>query len=143
MMKPFLTSLVVALLGLSAFAQQKTEPCEMPIKYENRNPVDPIPLSISLVSGGVIVETGDPGGATSESSPITEACLGLFTEKEHRLVATAVVDNKSRFTFDTVPSGNYRLVVRAGPLCVANVPLRVAHSRRGAENKGKQVEAIS
>lgn len=134
----FLISFVVA-LPLSATAQQGVEPCETEMKYENRNHVDPRPLSVNSVSGRAFVEVGQLGGATTEVGPVTEACLGLFTEKERRLVATAVVDAKGHFTFGIVPAGRYRLVVRAGPLCAANVPLHVTRSKRGKGDKGKQL----
>jgi hypothetical protein len=134
-----LTSLVVALLGLSASAQQQSESCEMPFDYENRNQVDPKPLSIEIVSGRVIVESEELDRTMKERGPVPGACLGLFTEEDHRLVATAVADDEGRFTFSTVPSGNYRLLVRATPLCVANIRVRVVRSKRGTENERKQI----
>lgn len=125
------------LLVVLTSAQQQTKRCDSPIKYESRNQVDPAPLSVSMVSGRVIDEVGELGESVKEIGPVAGACLGLFTEKEHQLKATKVADDGGRFTFGTVPAGNYRLVVRAGALCVANVPLRVARKR--ADNKGKQV----
>ena len=138
MMKPLLTVIAIALLGLSVPAQHKVDSCK-DLKYENKNQVNPSPLSVTIVSGRVIVEAGELGGSAREIGPVTEACLGLFTEKDHRPVATAVVDDEGRFAFDAIPVGKYRLVVRAGPLCVANVPLRVIRSKRGKEGNGKQV----
>jgi hypothetical protein len=137
MMKPLLSVMAIALLVLSVPAQ-KAEPCK-DLKYENKNQVNPNPLSVSTVSGRVIVEVGELGGSAREIGPVTEACLGLFAEKDHQLLATAVVDDEGRFVFDAVPSGKYRLVVRAGPLCVANVPLRVTSRKRRKEGDDKQV----
>lgn len=139
MMRPLLISVALASLGLAAPAQQKPEPCETSPKYESRNQVDPRPLSISTVSGRVIVEAGETRGAAGEGGSVAGACLGLFTEEGHRLVAAAVADDAGRFTFGTVTPGYYRLVVRAGPLCVANVPLRVVRNRHGAGGKTRQV----
>lgn len=139
MIRLFLILFIVA-LPLSASAQKKVEPCETEIKYESKNQVDPRPLSVGRVSGRVFIEVGKLGGATREVGPVTKACLGLFTEKEHRLVATAVVDDNGRFAFGTVPAGKYRLVVLAEPLCVANVPLHVTLSSRSSRgDKGKQL----
>ena len=137
MMKPLLTLMAIALLGLCVPAQQKAEPCK-DLKYENKNQVNPSPLSVIAVSGRVIVEAGELGAA-KEIGPVTEACLGLFAEKDHQLVATAVVDDEGRLAFGAVPVGKYRLVVHAGPLCVANVPLRVIRGKRGKESNGMQV----
>lgn len=134
MMKPFLTSIVVVLLGLSASAQQKVEPCEMPIKYENKNQVDPKPLSVRVVSGHIISEVGDIGAA-QETGAVPGARLGLFTEQEHHLVATTVADDEGRFQFAAVPSGKYRLVVHVAGLCVANVPLQVVKGSRSKDQK--------
>lgn len=135
MMKPLLILMAIVLLGLPVSAQRKVETCKV-LKYKNKNQVNPSPLSLSTVSGRVIVEAGE---STREIGPVTEACLGLFAEKDHRLVATTVVDNKGRFTFDAVPAGKYRLVVRAAPLCVANVPLRIIRGKRGKEADGKHI----
>lgn len=137
MMKPLLILMVTGLVGLSVPAQE-VEPCK-DLKYENKNQVNPGPLSVSNASGRVIVEVGELGGSAREIGPVTEACLGLFTEKEHQLLATAVVDGEGRFAFDAVPEGKYRLVVRAGPLCVANVPLRIIRGKRGKGGNGKQI----
>jgi hypothetical protein len=120
-------------------AQQKTRPCDSSIKYESRNQVDPPALSVSMVSGRVIDEVGELGESVKEIGPVAGACLGLFTEKEHQLKATTVADDEGRFTFEMVRSGKYRLVVHAGPLCVANVPLRVIRMKRGANAVQRQV----
>lgn len=137
MIKLFLTSLVIALLGLTAPAQQKSEPCKMS-NYVNRNQLDPRPLSVTKLLGRVMVEVGELGGSTRETGPASGACLGLFTEREHQLVAIVSADKEGRFAFDAVPEGEYRLIVRADPLCLANVPLRVVRSQRGGTRK-KQV----
>jgi hypothetical protein len=137
MVKLFLVSFFVA-LPLSAPAQQEVEPCKTEVQYASRNQVDPKPLSVTGVLGRVFIEVGELGGATKEVGAVTEACLGLFTEKERHLVATTTVNDRGHFAFGAVPIGKYRLVVHAGPLCVANVPLHVTRSR-GKRHRGKQI----
>ena len=38
------------------------------------------------------------------------ACLGLFTDPDHRLVTTGFADASGRFSFNAVSGGRYRLV---------------------------------
>jgi hypothetical protein len=125
------------LAGLNAFGQERKEPCTA-IKYENRNQVDPKPFSMSLVSGQVVVTMGDVSGSMRDVGPVTEACVALFTEKDHQLVASANIDSVGRFMFDAVPEGKYRLLVRSDPLCVANVPVTIIKTKRGTQ-KRKQI----
>jgi hypothetical protein len=129
---------LIALASISVSAQQMPEPCRHPVEYANKNQVNPSPLSISLISGQVIAEVGLPDHTVREIGPVTEACLGLFTEKGHKLVASTGVDADGRFTFSDIPPGKYRLVVRADPLCVANVPLVLVSGKR-QDKKPKQV----
>jgi hypothetical protein len=133
-----LPAVVVALLGLSASAQHRVEPCEL-IKYENKNQVDARRLSVSKVSGRVAVEVGELGASAIEAGLVSGACVVLFTEREHQLVANATADREGRFTFGAVPEGDYRLIVRADPLCLANVLLRVVTSKRGGARKRQVV----
>ena len=123
-----LTLIIVASIASSATAQQPLS-CKDPIEYGNRNQVDPKRSSVRDIAGRVIMEVGNPA---KELGPIP-ACLGLFTEKDHRLVASAIADEEGRFKFKAVPSGRYRLVVRdpQDAFCVANMPLRVVRWPRG------------
>jgi hypothetical protein len=133
MMKHSLTvSLAILLLGLPLPAQQTKEPCK--VAYGNKNQIDPKPLSVHGVSGRTISEVGDIGAAR-ELGAVARACLGLFTEQDHRLVAITIADAEGRFQFDEVPAGKYRLVVQAAGLCVANVPLQVVRGSRRKDQK--------
>src|SRR5436190_2950150 len=124
-------AIIVTLLFLAlpalVHAQQLT--CKSPIEYGNRNQVDPKRSNVRRLSGRVIMEVGDPA---KELGPVP-ACLGLFTEKDHRLVATAVADEEGRFKFNSVPTGRFRLVVRdpQNAFCLANMPLHVVAWPRG------------
>ena len=130
----FTVSLALLLLGVPRPAQETNEPCKCQVAYENKNQVDPKPLSVRVVSGRTTSEVGGIGAAR-EIGAVASACLGLFTEQDHRLVATAVADDEGRFQFDEVRAGNYRLVVQAAGLCVANVPLKVVGGGRSKDQK--------
>ncbi len=54
---------------------------------------------------------------------IPKVCVAVFTE--HKLVDTTESDAGGKFSLQNVPPGRYRLVAKADPLCVANVPLLV------------------
>jgi hypothetical protein len=118
---PIILAIFVLVVPFAAQAQEMT--CKSRIEYGNRNQVDPKRSNVRRLSGRVISEVGDPA---REIGPVP-ACLGLFTEKDHRLVATAVADEKGRFKFKSVASGRYRLVVRdpQNAFCLANMPLRI------------------
>jgi hypothetical protein len=122
-MRRALTSLLVVLSASLSYAQQQSLSCPLQIEYGNKNQIDPKRLSIRGVVGSVIAEVGRPA---KEIGPIP-ACLGLFTEMDYRLVASAVADQSGRFNFGSVPTGRYRLVVRdpQNAFCVANIMLRV------------------
>lgn len=56
---------------------------------------------------------------------VPNVCLGLFTEREHRLVESAVTDQEGRFNFGQVNPGRYRLVAKYEGFCTANVPVQI------------------
>jgi hypothetical protein len=123
-------AILVAALPAFVIKAQKPDPiCKTPFEYENRNQVDPKRSSLSSIAGRVITEVGDPA---REVGP-WPACLGLFAENDHRLVASTVADEDGHFKFSSVPPGSYRLVVRdpQNAFCVANMPLSVVRSLRG------------
>ena len=125
---------VLAFLGLallavmpSMAAQKGDDLCPSSTVYENHNQVDYGPLKVSAVRGMGNVEVGDK---TQPARAIPGACLSLFTEKDHKLVASVAADSEGRFQFDAVSSGRYRLVARAKGFCTANIPLEVVKSFR-------------
>jgi Carboxypeptidase regulatory-like domain len=109
-------------------AQKEDAPCPSSTLYENHNQVDYGPLKVRAVRGMGIVEVGDK---TQPGTVVPRACLSLFTEKDHKLVASVTADSEGRFQFDAVSSGRYRLVARAEGFCTANVPLDIVKSSRG------------
>lgn len=119
---------LVSLLGSFSLGQGPVR-CPKSLEYVNRNQVDPGRSTLRVIAGRVVAEVGQPARRVG---PIP-ACLGLFTENDHRLVASAVADEEGRFKFKSIQPGFYRLVVRdpQNAFCVANMPLRVIASGRG------------
>ncbi len=117
-----------ALLVGPSFAQQKENSSPCVVEYENHNQTDYGPLIVQNVRGVVT----DPQEGT-----IPKMCVGIFTEKDHKLVATAETDANGHFALQSVSPGLYRLVVKADPLCAANVPLRVVKCQK--KNKALHV----
>lgn len=119
----FLLLCAVLLFAHSLSTQQKAASSSCIATYENHNQTDYGSLIVQEVKGTVL----DP-----HQSPIRGACVGIFTENEHRLVATIESGEDGGFRLSKAPPGHYRLVVSARPLCVANVPLLVVkrHSKR-------------
>jgi Carboxypeptidase regulatory-like domain len=117
-----LTLLIVAgtLLAAPMFAQKGNSSLCM-VEYESHNQIDYGPLIVQEVKGTIT----DP-----QQSAVPKGCVGIFTEKDHKLVATTESDTGGDFSFHGIPPGRYRLVVKADPLCVANVPLQVVTSQR-------------
>ena len=97
------------LTASAAFAQASPQICPTAGEYVDCNKTDPRSLPIRVVTGRVVEETGDP---EKKERPLKEACILLFTENEHKLVASMTADDKGHFIFDKIKSGLYRLVVR-------------------------------
>lgn len=84
------------------------------IAYENHNQIDYGPLHLSQIAGLAKDENG---------FPVSQVTLGLFTDKEHALVAVARTDRDGKFSFKQVAAGHYRLVAKNEAFCTANVPI--------------------
>ena len=110
-----------ALLAAPSYCQQNggSSPCVA--EYENHNQIDYGPLPVQDVKGTII----DP-----QQVAVPRVCVGLFWEKDHKLVATTESDADGKFFLQSVPTGRYRLIVKADPLCAANVPLQVVKHQK-------------
>lgn len=117
-----LTLLIVAaaLLAVPSFAQQKAASSSCVAEYENHNQTDYGPLIVQEVKGTIM----DP-----QQGAVQKVCVGIFTEKDHKLVATTESGADGKFSLKSIPPGRYRLVVKADPLCAANVLLQVVKHR--------------
>jgi len=121
--KPALLIFALVLLSQPLFASQRegeSSPCA--VVYENHNQIDYGPLVVQEVEGTVV---------GPQQTAISKACVSVFTEKDHKLLATTLSDANGKFSLQSLPTGRYRLVVSANPLCAANVLLRVVkHSMK-------------
>jgi hypothetical protein len=111
-------------------AQQKDKTSQCSTVYENHNQTDYGPLQVHAIEGVSVIQVG-----TQEQPRVPGACFALFTEKDHKLVASVKADSDGRFELRDVASGRYRLVARAEGLCTANVPLEVVKSSRGRKTE--------
>jgi hypothetical protein len=56
---------------------------------------------------------------------IPEACVGVFTEPGHKLVASTQTDDYGQFELNDIPDGAYRLIAKYESLSTANAKLRI------------------
>ena len=118
--KLILLVFAAVLLATPSFAQKAdSSPCVA--EYENHNQIDYGPLVVQDVKGTIT----DP-----QQVAVPKVCVGIFTEKGHKLIATTESDADGKFSLQSVPPGRYRLVVKADPLCAANVPLQVVKHQK-------------
>jgi hypothetical protein len=110
-------------------AQQKDNTSQCSTTYENHNQTDYGPLKVRTVEGTSAIQVG-----TQEQPGVPGACFVLFTEKDHKLVASMKADSEGRFKLRDVAPGRYRLVARAEGLCTANIPLEVVKASRGQKS---------
>ena len=123
---------VIPPLGL---ADYHPTDCESVSKAENRNHVNPAPFVLSLLSGQVIAEGGNPGKSLGA---IPKACIGLFSEDDRGFIDSRVADDDGTFSFKGVPPGDYRLLV-IDPhkvFCMANISIRI---QWGNKARGKRI----
>jgi len=85
-----------ALLAAPSFAQQKGDSSPCMAGYENHNQVDYGPLVVQNVKGTIT----DP-----QHVAVPKLCGGIFTENEHKLVATTESDADGKFSLQSLPPG--------------------------------------
>jgi hypothetical protein len=93
--------------------------------YENRNQIDYGPLRLRAVKGSA----KDLDGVS-----IPKVCVGVFTETEHKLVATAETDEEGLFEIRNLPAGNYRIVAKYSGFCPANARLQIQPKSRSRKS---------
>jgi len=102
-------------------AQQNPSHCNE-MQYEHHNMVDYGPLRISIARG----VTKDFQGFV-----VPHACVGIFSETNQAVIATAQADTGGQFEIRNIPDGKYRLVVASEGLCTANVLVILKNQARG------------
>jgi Carboxypeptidase regulatory-like domain len=104
-------------------ASQETGAACKNLSYENRNQTDYGPLRVAAVRGVV---------KDAQGVPIPKACVGVFTEAGHKLVAATQSGGAGQFELNDIPDGAYRLVAKYEGFSPANAKLRM---ERRSQNK--------
>jgi hypothetical protein len=119
-------NLALFIAGRPCFAEpQNGDASKCSTVYENHNQTDYGPLKVHEVRGSSLIQVG-----SQAQQGASGACLVLFTEEDHKVVASVVADVGGHFEVRDVAPGRYRLVARAEGLCTANIPLEVVTSSR-------------
>ena len=129
MFTSILRSVLVALLAaflLNRAGLAYAQVPDGPMVYESHNQVDPKPLKMHSVVGFARAEN---------NSVIPKMEIGLFTEGNHSLMATASTNQDGEFSFAHIPAGRYRVVAKHPAFCTANVPIIVESDRLGSRVK--------
>jgi hypothetical protein len=98
-------------------AQQKKTTCLCDVKYENYNFIEPEALTVCDLKGQV---------TNQKSAHIPQACLGVYTEAERKLIASTTSDENGNYKFDKIRPGQYRLIVFSNGYCTANAKIIIA-----------------
>ena len=113
-MKAVLYSVLLLTLAANALFAQESAADD---SYVNRNQIDYGPLKLSIVAGIARDEDG---------TAVPSVRILLFTEKEHKMIASVTTDEKGLFSFGNIRYGRYRLVAKSA-FCPANVPIEIGH----------------
>jgi hypothetical protein len=106
-------------LALTAASQENASACK-DLSYASRNQTDYGPLRVAAVRGIA---------KDAQGVAIPRACVGVFTEADHKLVASTQTDDSGNFELKDIPAGDYRLVAKYEGFSPANAKLRVERSR--------------
>ena len=117
----FIFAFLALLMQPPLWAQQNPPPCSE-MKYEHRNMIDYGPLRISVIRGSA----NDIQGFV-----VPNACVGVFSEMDHKLIATGEAGSDGVFEIRNVPNGRYRLIVACDSFCAANVSIILRNRSRG------------
>jgi len=99
-------------------------------KYEDHNQIDYGPLKVRAVAGTTAIQVGPPVQGAPIDPGVPGACFILFTESDHKVIASAKSDRDGNFKIPDVAPGRYRLIARSDGLCTANIPIEVVKSSR-------------
>lgn len=113
MFKALLCALLFGCCGRASFSQSCGQ-----MAYLHQNQID-----YRLGELGQIRGTGlDPNGIT-----ISQLCVGIFSESEHKLLRFAQGDDNGIFVLETngLPDGEYRLVIQVIGFCPVNAIIRI------------------
>ena len=133
-------STVVSFVGLIPHVDQSSLQCQAPIPYVGKEdvtaPVPYSPVSVPNVAGeitGAIV--GPPRG-------LPNVCIALFKGRSHKFISSAITNDAGVFQFGDVPTGEYRMVVRAPGFFVAEIPIHVSSRSKDKAQTSKPIEIL-
>ena len=115
--------------GLLKAAEEPGAACKN-LSYENSNQTDYGPLHVAAVRGVA---------KDAQSVVIPKACVGLFTEAGHKLVASTQTNDDGQFELNDIPDGAYRLIAKYGGLATANAKLRIEHRSQNKKSLSVQM----
>ena len=110
--------------GLLRAADETGAACKT-LSYEDRNQTDYGPLQVTTVRG----VAKDAQGVV-----IPKACVGVFTETGHKLVATAQTGAGGQFELNHIPNGAYRLIAKYEGFSTANAKLQIEQRSQGKKS---------
>ena len=114
-------ALMLGALSLLAGSRQSLpEMCDQMV-YQDSNQLAPPVMDLGLAEG---VVQDDYRGLR-----MPMACVGVFTEPDHKRVAVGKADQRGRFALSGVPAGTYRLVATYPSFCPANQTVRIVGKR--------------
>jgi hypothetical protein len=96
--------------------------------YENHNQTDYSALTVRSLKGLVHDEQG---------VPVPGVSFGVFTDADHRLIATVRSVSSGVFEFRNLAPGRYRLIAKYDGFCSANIPISI--SKRASAKRGVDV----
>jgi hypothetical protein len=108
--------IVYFILAVPAATLASEQPCDKTALYEDRNQVDYGPLRVQRIRGTAV----DFNGVV-----IPGACILLFSESDHKFIASVESGKDGRFALSNIPPGAYRLVSRYDGFSVANARVEV------------------
>jgi hypothetical protein len=123
-----LIAMCLLTFGLTAVSRETGTVCK-DLSYENRNQTDYGPLRVSAVRGTA---------KDAQGVAVPKVCVGIFTETDHKLIASTQTDDNGHFNFKNIPEGNYRLVAKYEGFSPANAKLRI--ERRSRKKKSLAVQ---
>ena len=117
--------------GLLRAAEETGAACKN-LSYEDRNQTDYGPLQVTTVRG----VAKDAQGVV-----IPKACVGVFTETGHKLVATAQTGAGGQFELNHIPNGAYRLIAKYEGFSTANAKLQIEQRSQSKKSLTVQMRA--
>ena len=110
--------------------------CTNPPEYTDTNKKEKKALRVSAIKGVTILYAAENIGPDPKGF-YKGACIAVYTENEHKLVAATFSGENGIFGFESIPAGNYRLIITTGFVNAANIPIQIVESK--TRNRQKKI----